>query len=30
MNFTVQSGGIKELKFGLDLPCISGRGVGMN
>ena len=30
MNFTVKSGGMKELEFGVDSPCISGRGVGMN
>ena len=28
MNFTVNSGGMQELKLGDALPCISGRGVG--
>ena len=30
MNSTVESGGMKELEFGGALPCISGRGVGVN
>ena len=30
MNLTVESGGVKELEFRGTLPCIPGRGVGMN
>ena len=30
MNFMVKSGGMEEFKFGGALPCISGRGVGVN
>ena len=30
MNSVVKSRGVKELKFGDALPCISGGGVGVN
>ena len=30
MTSTVESGGMKELVFGGSLPCISGKGVGVN
>ena len=30
MNFMVEGGGVKELEFGGALPCIRGRGVGVN
>ena len=30
MNSTVESGGLKELEFRSTLPCISGRGVGVD
>ena len=30
MNLTVESGGVKELEFRGTLPCVPGRGAGMN
>ena len=30
MNSTVESGGMKELEFGIASPYISGRGLGVN
>ena len=30
VNSTIESGGLKELEFGGTLPCIPGRGVGVD